>query len=166
MMKKILLLTALFALCFGCKPAKDNEEVDVLGDTYLIAKFVVKNETERAIIVTDAAPEDMFKVTSPVNVAAGEEKTVREAWYPTNQIRTEPLPDMFEDGNTLIYDAPDHGFDVEVPLSMTIDGEPVSVDIWKRKHWNFTSEVQSGFYHWIYTLTVTDALLASLPAAE
>ena len=141
-MKKtlIFLLAATFLVLTGCR----GEECEA----GYIRAFDVKNATSRTIVITTPG--------KALALAPGETETVNEDWSLGLCNDTTPMTDMYAPDELIPFGTAD------TPFGVAFDsGEKIPDQLMQRRHWTFET---NGYYHCTYTLTVTDALIASLPA--
>ena len=140
----------------------NKDEVELLRecDASYVWEFEVKNETDKAVVITDEYPYGPYPhnvtlasgkseiITSHFTIGPCDAKIVMEELYKYD----------FHIGVGGIAGVGDNIFGY--PFTMTIDGVKIYDDIWLRKHWSFMPEL----YRSTYTLIITDELLASLPS--
>lgn len=149
-MKKLFVYFALVAFLAmpGCKKECQADYNWVLD---------VKNETEREITMLNNTGYGDYVV----RIAAGQSGTMTGRLYGGSCDSNKPQEDHLTLQDALPYG---DSFTTELSenknwLSMTVGDNSVPQAIWQRKYWSFKSDN----YNRIYTLTVTDEFLESLP---
>ncbi len=129
--------------------------------------YIVKNATDREIVVSpwyDDSEEGLLSVT----LSPGNTRRVYNNVFSVACDRT-PLEDGYEDDDLLPslggwgynYGGYGGGYGDD-EFSMTVGGEEVPEEIWMRENWTFESDHFPQYGNMIYTLTVTDELLARI----
>ncbi len=170
-MKKVFFLSVLAAVA-ALTFTSCNKETH---ETYHPRKFAVKNATDKTITVT-GDPDTGWFVYTPVTISPGQSRLVAEDYlsggmygegnygygnYGSDDDDGYDLSDFYMKDNMkpdfhIPYGGDDSGLD------MSIGETKVPAAIWTRKYWDFLPD----WDQMIYTLTVTDELLASLTPAQ
>ncbi len=150
-MKKLLFLITLMIPLLGCK--KDNNEF-VQCDAAYSMNIVVKNETNKVVLMTNKYPESSIGWEDQT-IPAGETNDHVSFMIGLGPCENDRLSvDMMHEDEIV--------FGTNIGTSVfriSVGGEDVTDDIWLRKYWTYTP----GYFDETYTLTITDELLASLP---
>ena len=171
-MKKAFLLSALAVVAALAFTSCNKETPD---NPYYPRKFAVKNDTDKTITVT-GDPESGWLVYNTVTIAPGERRLVAEDYISGGMMYGEANYGYgsYDGSGDDSYDLDDYYMkddlkpDFCIPygedsgLDMTVGETAAPVAIWQRKYWDFLPDYEQV----IYTLTVTDELLASLTPAQ
>ena len=122
--------------------------------------YVVENQTDKDVFLQRLNFGGYYGLQE-ATVAPGESKIVGTNQFGSSDSQ-EPAKDYLRPDDYVFHVFFLPGVDYEFP-TITVGDEVISSDeVWKRKYWSFTGAIRECKY----TLTITDALLAEVAAAE